>query len=102
MSYTIEEICEALGVTPKTCYRWIGSGLPTIPESKKPILIFGSELKEFIREKRKKRKVSLGRSQFYCLKCRGAVFAKRGTIKVFQNRKTAQCRVCNGLLNRLC
>ena len=102
MSYTIEEICGALGVTSKTCYRWIESGLPTIPGSKKPILIFGFELKEFIREKRKKRKVPLGRNQFYCLKCRKAVFAKRGTLKVFQNRKTAHCRACNGLLNRLC
>lgn len=101
MSYTIEEISRVLDVVPKTCYRWIDEGLPIVPESKKPILILGSDLKEFLREKSRKRKVPLGRSQFYCFTCKRAVFAKRGSIEVLKNRKTARCRVCNGLLCRL-
>jgi transposase-like protein len=102
MTYDIKEICRDLGVVPKTCYRWIKEGLSIVPESNNPVLILGSDLKEFIREKRKAKKVRLGRNQFYCLKCREAVFAKRGTLKVFSDRRTANCRACNGLLNRLC
>ncbi len=101
MSYTIQDVSELLGVTPKTCFRWIDDGLKIIPESKKPIYIHGSDLKEFLRLKNLKRKVPLGRSEFYCLTCKRAVSAKRGSIEVLKNRKTARCRACNGNISRL-
>ncbi len=101
MSYTIKEISEVLDVTAKTCFRWIEDGLKTIPESKSPIYILGSDLKEFLRLKNLKRKVPLGRSEFYCLTCKRAVSAKRGSIEVSSGRKIARCRACNGKICRL-
>lgn len=101
MSYTIKEISTALGIAPKTCFRWIEDGLRIVPESKNPILILGSDLKEFLRRRSLKRKVPLGRNEFYCLTCKRAVFAKRGSIEVQKGKKTARCRACNGKLCRL-
>ncbi len=101
MPYTIKDVCEKLGVTPKTCFRWIDDGLKIISGSKNPIYIHGTELKEFLRLKNLKRKVPLGRSEFYCLTCKRAVSAKRGSIEVLSGRKLARCRACNGKVSRL-
>ena len=101
MTYTIKEISELLNKSEKTCHRWIEKGLKIIPGGKKVILIKGDELKEFLRNKQRKKKIKLERSQFYCLTCKQAVYAKRGTLKTLSKRKTAHCRVCNGKINRL-
>ena len=100
MSYTVTELSEVLGVSEKTCFRWIEEGLPTIPDSKKPILIIGSEAKEFIRKRNLKGKVKLNRYQFYCLKCRGPTRGKRGSIEVLGSIKKAVCSVCNGKVRK--
>ena len=101
MSYTIKEISGLLGVNEKTCLRWIEIGLQTIPDSKKPILIYGEDLKEFLRIKSSKRKVKLNRSQYYCLSCKAARYAKRGSTEILKGRKIALCRVCNGKIARI-
>jgi len=100
-SYTTEELSVLLSKDKKTLLRWIDKGLKTIPESKKPILIMGSDLKEFLRKKKSKRKMKLNRNQFYCLSCKQAVYAKRGSIEKLSNRKIALCRVCNGRTSRI-
>lgn len=100
-SYTIEELAGLLGKNEKTLSRWIDSGLKTIPESRKPILIMGSDLKEFLRNKYSKKKVKMDRNQFYCLHCKKAVYAKRGSIEKLSNRKIALCCVCSGKVVRI-
>lgn len=100
MSYTIKELSDCLNVNEKTCLRWIEKGLPVIPGGKKPIFILGSDIKDFLRKKDSKKKVKLKRNEFYCLTCKAARNAKRGSIRKFKNRKTALCRVCNGKMSR--
>ena len=100
-SYKIEELAVILSKNEKTLLRWIDNGLKTIPESKKPILIMGSDLKVFLRKKGSKKKVKLSRNQFYCFSCRQAVYAKRDSIERLGNRKVALCRVCNGRVSRI-
>jgi len=100
-SYKIEELSVILSKNGKTLLRWIDSGLKTIPESKKPILIMGSDLKEFLRAKYSKKKVKLNRNQFYCLSCKKAVYGKRGSIENLSNRKIAVCVVCRGKIVRI-
>ena len=99
-SYTIQELSCLLGINSKTCLRWIEKGLKTIAESKKPILIMGKDAKEFLRKKDSGRKCKLKRRQFYCLTCKGATYAKRGSIKITGDKKLAICRVCNGKISR--
>lgn len=100
MSYKIKEISDDLGISEKTCLRWIEKGLPIVPGGKKPILILGSDIKDFLRKKDSKKKIKLKRSEFYCLTCKAGRNAKRGSIKKLKNRKTAVCRVCNGKMSR--
>lgn len=101
MSYTIKDLSELLDVNEKTLLRWIEAGLKIIPGSKKPILIYGDDLKEFLRVKNSKMKVTLNRNQFYCLTCKAATYAKRGSIERLKDRKTGICRVCNGKICRI-
>jgi hypothetical protein len=101
MSYTIQELSEVLNINKKTFLRWIEAGLKTVPESKKPLLIMGQELKKFLKLKSSKRKIKLNRNQFYCLTCKKETYAKRGSIKVLIGRKIAICRVCKGKISRI-
>lgn len=101
MAYTIKELSFLLGVVEKTCLRWVEAGLKTVPGKKRPILIRGSDLKEFLRLKDSKSKVTLGRNEFYCLTCKRATFAKRGTIQVSRRKKNALCRVCSGRITKI-
>lgn len=100
MSYTIKEIMACLNVSEKTCLRWIASGLPIVPGGKKPMLMLGSEIKDFLKKKDSKKKVKLKRNEFYCLTCKCARDAKRGSIKKLRRQKMAVCRVCNGRMSR--
>jgi len=100
LSYTIKEITAMLDVNKKTVFRWIDEGLVTVPGQKKPILILGSDLKTFIRQKNSKKKVTLKRHEFYCLKCKVPRRAKRGTISRSGDEKRGECVVCSGNMSR--
>lgn len=100
LSYTIREIVEVLGINQKTCLRWIEEGLATVPGQKKPILILGSELKKFIRQKNSKKKVEMKRHEFFCFKCKAPRRGKRGTITTSGDTKKAECSVCNTKMTR--
>ena len=100
MSYTVKELSSELGIDEKTCFRWIANGLKTITGGKKPILMNGYEIKDFLRKKNAKKKVTLSRSQFYCFTCKDARHAKRGSTKKAGNKKSATCSVCNGKICR--
>lgn len=50
---------------------WVRKGLPALTE-RKPHLIRGCDLRDFLRQAKKTRKKPLRLNQFYCLKCRDA------------------------------
>ena len=68
-SYTIEEVARLFGVHKQTVRNWIDGGLPTFA-STRPILIHGSELREFHDARRKNRKQKCRAGELFCLKCR--------------------------------
>ena len=69
-SYTVEEAALRLGKHKNTVRNWIDQGLPVISE-KRPTLIMGAVLRQFLVAKRAagKRPCKLG--EFYCFRCRG-------------------------------
>lgn len=101
MSYTIRQLESLLNVGEKTVLRWIDKGLKAVPSSKRPILILGFDLKEFLKNKDSKTKVKLKRNEFYCLGCKAPRRAKRGSLKTLSDRKTGECHVCNGKMSRI-
>ena len=107
------EISSLLGIDRKTCRRWIkGGGLEVIERDVSPLLVMGSDLISFIKNKRIKRKVPVKENQFFCMKCRKAVNAKIGseqTIKTGKRigkdghelfRKMGVCEVCETKVNK--
>jgi len=68
-NYTIEEISCLLSVHKNTVRSWIKSGLP-VCDSQKPMLILGSELREFIQAKNAKNKRKCKPYEMYCLRCK--------------------------------
>jgi hypothetical protein len=102
ISHTIEEWSELLGRNKKTIRRWIDIGLKIVDGGRNPILISGSDLKEFLGDKDlKKRKIKLKRNEFNCLHCKVARRAKRGSNKELSNRKIGLCSVCNSKMCRI-
>ncbi len=100
MSYTIKELTGILSVNEKTLLRWMDNGLKSVPGGSKPLLVLGSELQEFLKQKDAKKKVQLKRSEFYCFTCKAARRAKKGSIRTLKGKKTAYCSVCNGKMSR--
>jgi hypothetical protein len=102
-----------LGVTRRTCTRWIKEGLKPIDIDTKPLLIMGEELKKFLKERQQRGKRTLNYNEYYCMKCREPRVALGGTERVIytgktvgkkkmkQQMKVGQCILCKSKMNRL-
>ena len=102
-SYEIEEAALVLGVTPQTIRQWIKQGLPALTE-RRPFLILGWQLIEFLKMKRKKRARPLGPGEFYCTTCQKPRRPDKGIVEVAvseDGRRTAKsrCEVCGKKCN---
>jgi DNA-binding transcriptional MerR regulator len=71
-SYSFEEISEKLNVHIRTVQIWHKHGLNVIDEAKKPYLVYGVELKQFLKAKQQSQKHPLKTGEFFCTKCRCA------------------------------
>lgn len=112
-SYSISDIASLFGINRKTCHRWLkDEDLKVIERNVNPLLVMGSDLINFIKKKKAKRKVALMEDEFFCMKCRKAVKAKRGSEKIIktgkrigkanleQLKKIGACEVCETKVNR--
>jgi len=112
-SYNLSEMAALFGKDRKTCQRWVkDEGLQPIEKGTNPLLVMGADLKEFLKERAKKRKTNLDETEFYCFKCRRPVKAKMGSGKIIktgkmigknnlaQLNKTGVCEACNTKLNK--
>lgn len=69
ISYSVQEVAELFGIHKNAALNWIKAGLKII-DQKKPYLINGAELVEFLNTRQKKRKHKCKPDEFYCFKCR--------------------------------
>ncbi len=111
-SYTPSEIARLFNLDKKTIFRWVKEGLRPIQFHTNPLLIMGSDLKDFIMKRRKARRNSLNNEEFYCFKCKKAVKSKEDKICIVQSDKTIGknkakqliktgiCEYCNGKINK--
>ena len=68
-SYTIDEAARVLDVHRNTIRHWIKGGLPVV-DGKRPTLIRGSDLAEFLANRRAARRQTCRPGEIYCVKCR--------------------------------
>jgi hypothetical protein len=94
ISYTIRDLSIKLGRGRRTVGRWMKAGLTIVPGKKYPILILGLELKSFLESRKKIRKFKLKPWQFYCMGCKKATYAIKGTITIVGYQKRGICREC--------
>lgn len=102
-SYAIAEAARALGVARGTVRRWISDGLPAITD-RKPHLILGGELIDFLTAKRRP-KVKCEPHQFFCFSCgvpRAAAFREielKPTNRAAPNLR-ALCETCSTVMHK--
>lgn len=103
-SYTIAEAASTVGVTPQTIHNWIAVGLSSMTSSR-PILIRGSDLKQWIKARRRER-TSLSPLEFMCLGCKAPRTPYGGMADCSENngaslRLTALCPTCGSVITRI-
>lgn len=67
--YDFGEIAELLNVHLRTVQVWRKDGLPIL-DAKKPFLVMGKKLRDFLKARRQSRKKPLKIGEFYCPRCR--------------------------------
>jgi hypothetical protein len=68
-NYTVEDISHLFGIHKNTVREWFKRGLPVI-DDKRPMLILGRDLFDFLQARRIKNKRPCKPNQMYCLRCR--------------------------------
>lgn len=104
-SYTVAEAASALGVTVGTVRTWIRNGLPVL-NAKRPTLILGAVLRDYIDRKRMKHKIALAPDQLYCLICKQPRTPYGLMLDYIPHsnrtgRLTGLCEVCGGTCNMI-
>lgn len=104
-SYEIVEAADTLGVHRHTVRRWIkDQGLEAIAD-RKPFLIRGVALQEFLTEKRSLRRVICPPGHLYCLRCRkprkpAGGIAEYAPVTGTSGRLMAFCEACETTMYR--
>jgi hypothetical protein len=68
-SYSVEEVARLLNRHKSNVRTWIREGLSTI-DGRRPTLIHGLDLKNFLRKRRQSTKQTCPPGHFFCVKCR--------------------------------
>jgi hypothetical protein len=96
LTYEVGEAAAALGKSTATIRNWVRGGLPIMSE-RKPYLILGLDLRNFLRAKEKAAKCPLKLDELYCLSCRaGRKPLGMAAVCVLNNAKTSRlCGICD-------
>jgi len=102
-SYTVDEAARLCRCSRQTVRRWLKSGLPALVE-RKPALILGGDLIEFLKSRSKPRS-RCGPDECYCFKCRAPRKAAGGIADLIPMNPTggnlrALCDVCGTLMHK--
>lgn len=103
-SYTIAEAANLLRVHKHTVQTWISRGMPCISD-RRPYLVTGSDLKEFLQQRRQLTKAKCAPGHLYCLKCRAPRRPAAGMldylpITLVSGNLRGICHVCDTLIFR--
>ncbi len=105
LSYSVIEIAELFNLHKRTVQAWLQEGLPKI-DNKRPFLVKGLELKEFISHRKRKRKKKCNQDELYCCKCQEARQSRNNLVSIkILNEKSGLiqgiCNQCNTKINKL-
>ena len=103
-NYSIEEISLLLNVHKNTVHNWIKDGLATIDDCK-PLLVLGSELRQFLQDKRNMNRHPCKQDELFCVKCKLPRKPSDGIIEIHEMnnsklRISGICPECKCLMNK--
>jgi hypothetical protein len=103
-NYTVEEVANLFSVHKNTVRLWVKDGL-AINDDKRPLLILGSDLKDYLQSKRKLKKRKCLPFEIYCVRCRLPQLPAENMvdyepINSSMGRLIALCPSCNGIINK--
>lgn len=103
-SYTVEEIAYLYSIHKNTVRSWVKAGLP-VCDNQKPMLILGSELREFIKAKNKKNKQKCKPNEMFCFRCKSPQIPAENMVEYepindVTGRLIALCSCCEGVMNK--
>lgn len=105
-SYLVGEVAELLSVHKNTVHSWVKDGLPP-NDSKRPLLILGSDLKQYLQLKRKRNKRKCLPHEMYCVRCRSPQIPY-GNMVDYKPINSGMgcliglCQSCDGFINKFC
>jgi hypothetical protein len=105
LCYAPQEIAELFGIHVQAVRRWIKGGLQTIDE-RKPFLVHGSDLIQFLTERQSSRKRRCRPDQLFCCHCRLPKRPRDGAVSVQMFNETqlnlaGRCEECRSPMNRV-
>ena len=105
LTYEVGEAAALLGKSPATIRNWINDGLPVM-SAKKPNLILGAAIRDYLRAKHKAVKSPLAPDELNCFSCRAGRKPLGMMVTAFPNNaKTinlkGQCSHCGGKAGRI-
>lgn len=68
-SYDAAEISKLLGIHRNTVRHWLKNGLTAI-DARRPMLVYGSTLKAFLKERQQARRQKCALGECFCFRCR--------------------------------
>ena len=103
-SYTVEDVANLFSIHKNTVRRWVKSGLATCDE-KRPMLILGHDLVEFLQARRVKNKQTCKPGELYCVRCRvprpaAEDIAEYSPVSKKIGNLIAICPICDAIMNR--
>lgn len=102
--YDLEAICRLYGIHSKTVLAWFKKGLKSI-DNKKPILVYGNDLKIFLGKLNESSKCHLGFEEMFCIKCKEGKtpLKKQIQLEKFEQKflkAKALCQTCKTKMNK--
>jgi len=103
-TYFVSEIADLFQLHPNAVRRWIKAGLSTV-DGRRPLLVHGGDLIDFLNARQARRKQKCGPDEFYCCRCRGPRRALLNRVEI-QNRNDGRihlsgvCATCGTRINR--
>jgi hypothetical protein len=103
-SYTVEEIATLFGLHKNTVRQWVKDGLATV-DNKRPMLILGLVLMDFLKARRTKNKQKCKPGELYCVRCRSPKrpagdMADYVSLTDKIGNLVAICPDCDAIMNR--
>lgn len=103
-NYTVEEIAALYGIHKNIVRQWVKQGLPTTDE-RRPMLILGRDLFEFLQARRAKNKRTCKPGEVFCVRCRepkspAGDMADYESLTETQGNLIGICPNCNTMIYR--